>query len=99
MKRIYAEETMYKIKDENLHQYLKDIYQIKNNKEIHDQLLKEVCNVIRNELGIDKLISFGISKVDKEVSIYVFDMPADDKVYSVPKLDKEKKLLYIEIED
>lgn len=63
--------------------------------ELYQSMNKAVCNMVREQLDTDNVISFGINSETEEVLVYEYDLEADEETIYESRMDDEKGLPYI----
>lgn len=96
MKKIYNKETYtgynkFVIELLRRHKSIKET----SGDECWNIVYKDLCNKVRSDLKLDRIITLGVHKKKEEFIVIVFDCPVDDKFYIAKRDDKG---FYIEIE-
>lgn len=93
--RIYANEEYYVSTDEDLINDINEILEAEDSriKDIAEQAIKDK---IRRELGMNKILVFGLNNEKTEVAIVLFEKEKDGNFYEI-HFDNELKKYYIEV--
>ncbi|MEH7209960.1 hypothetical protein V7094_27740 [Priestia megaterium] len=63
--------------------------------ELYKSMNKAVCNMVREQLDTDNVVSFGLNTETEEVLVYEYDLEADQETIYETRMDDEKGIPYL----